>query len=1017
MGIMTCVKNTLVDRVETKEIIKGRAIRSILKDKGRELNLINIYGPPDQRYRQTFFSALLKKTRTMGGKFIIGDWNLILDADQTTGQYTDSPYKRDIKQDLKRQNLVDVHTNMNQGINYTFRSTKGTRARIDKVFVSGSIRNRIIEYKIKTNTISDHDSINISIGLDEEQERWGKGDWKLNNEILKEEDLQGRVLELFNTYLMNKGRDFGKTWDKFKEVVKKECIHYSIQRKEEQIHFEREAMKIVDHLQGKIDNGLGDQTDQDLLDEIKEEVREFEEEKIRGLRTRAKLDDIQHNERPTSYFYKKIREKEEGKHIRALFNDDDELAEEKDEILTTIHNFYQELYKSEGIDLQQMTENLDTINLTLSEDDARALNRPITKEEVHKAIKNMRKGKSPGNDGLTAEFYQQFGEFLEDEITELMNNIMLSGELPKSQKEATLKLLFKKGDHRHLKNWRPVSLLNVDYKILSKIMTFRLSEYMEKITPIEQKCGVKGRQMRDIIRNIDVICEEMNEKGGYLMLLDQQKAFDRVNHTYMLAVLQKMGINGRFLGLIKAMYNDISSRVEVNGAKTDKIEVQRSVRQGCPFSMMIFVLTSVPLINMINNSNKLTGYKTRRGRTIKIQSYADDNTVMLSTPDEMDEVLKIYDKHSAACEAKINADKTEILKLGQRHDREKSDFKKFRKKKVKILGTWFTENRDDISTENIEYIRNKILNQIDALKGVRLTLLGKILIINSSFWSLFWHCAWVINTSDKLLDEVISDVSKFIQAEKATEVYDQVAKPKRKGGLNLLNLKERIVAIKVKQLENLNQIEPEHDDLLFYIGTRQKKVFGKLIDGPKKEINNNKYEKTISLATQHIKKIGNIEKTKTKDIQQILFNKIDEYTSPAIFWGNKIKHHAMNYKIAKNILNNRPSEYCQFCGRNPETVKHLFVECSKLYQIRNQIREWISLLRNSPTPITPDMILRGIYVKTTLEQFLLSEYKIQVWIVRSNRKWRGGDTTLDNIIGNIERSFRFQMLHFGFGEG
>ena len=101
----------------------------------------------------------------------------------------------------------------------------------------------------------------------------------------------------FELYLINKGNDFGKTWDKFKEVVKKECLHYSIQRKEEKFHFEKEAMKLADHLQGKIDSRQGDQRDQDLLDEIKEEVKEFEEERIRGLRTRAKLDDIQYTDK------------------------------------------------------------------------------------------------------------------------------------------------------------------------------------------------------------------------------------------------------------------------------------------------------------------------------------------------------------------------------------------------------------------------------------------------------------------------------------------------------------------------------------------------------------------------------------------------------------------------------------------------------------------------------------------------------------------------------------------------
>ena len=688
----------------------------------------------------------------------------------------------------------------------------------------------------------------------------------------------------------------------------------------------------------------------------------------------------------------------------------------KQEILKTIHDFYQDLYTSEGIDAEQMRENIKTITQKLTSEENDVLNGPIMTEEVRRAIKEMKKGKSPGNDGLTAEFYQTFGDVLEDELTELLNNIMFSGELPKSQRQATLKLIFKKGDHRLLKNWRPVSLLNVDYKILSKIMTFRLSKFMEKITPREQKCGVKGRQMGDIIRNIDVICEEMNESGGYLMLLDHQKAFDWVNHTYMLEVLKEMGICGNFLGLIKAMYKDITSRVEVNGAKTDTINIERSVRQGCPFSMMIFVLTSVPLLNMINNDGKLKGYTTKRNRKIKIQAYADDNTVILDSPEEMEEVLKIYRRHSAGSEAKINTDKTEILKLGLRYDKEKDDFKRFRKKKVKILGTWFTERRQDISKENIKHVGDKIRIQIDRLKQLNMTLIGKILVINSIFWGSLWHCAWVINETDEELTRLIKDVSKFLQSSKSKITYEQVAKPKEAGGLNLINLKERITTIKIKSLHNTHEDTPENDDLLFYIGTRQKKIFGKFFGGPKEEINKNKYEKIISLIVQHIDKIGRIEDWKLKKLQNIIFSKQTEYTSEAIFWGNRIKHHAMNYKIAKNILDTRPNIYCQFCQREPETCEHVFVKCPKLEPIRNQIIEWLSLLRQQHTPLNSDMVLRSMNIQNEIEQFLLSEYKINIWIVRANRLWRGGNKSLEQIITNVERQFRFQMLHFGIGE-
>ena len=98
------------------------------------------------------------------------------------------------------------------------------------------------------------------------------------------------------------------------------------------------------------------------------------------------------------------------------------------------------------------------------------------------------------------------------------------------KKNALVKLLFKKGDHRELKNWRPVSLLNTDYKILSKILTNRISTVLSMIVPEEQKYGINGRKMNDVIRNL--ASYKYHAMNGFFVLVDQAKAFDRVKFCH-----------------------------------------------------------------------------------------------------------------------------------------------------------------------------------------------------------------------------------------------------------------------------------------------------------------------------------------------------------------------------------------------------------------------------------------------------------------------------------------------------
>ena len=112
------------------------------------------------------------------------------------------------------------------------------------------------------------------------------------------------------------------------------------------------------------------------------------------------------------------------------------------------------------------------------------------------------------------------------------------------------------------------------------------------------------------------------------------------------------------------MYKDITSQV-INNALTDKIKIERGVQQACPLSMLLFVLASIPLIDMTKDNKKIEGNKTERNSQIKVQIYADDNTFLIKYPVEYKEILETYRKHSLASGAEINDQKTEILRLGK----------------------------------------------------------------------------------------------------------------------------------------------------------------------------------------------------------------------------------------------------------------------------------------------------------------------------------------------------------------
>ena len=119
----------------------------------------------------------------------------------------------------------------------------------------------------------------------------------------------------------------------------------------------------------------------------------------------------------------------------------------------------------------------------------------FTLSEFKVALFKLPNGKSPGSDGLTTEFYKTFWDVLANDLLEVFTSSYKSGLLTKSQRTATIKCLPKKGDITDIRNWRPISLLNVDYKILSKALSLRLFEFFLTVISEEQTCSLKARKI------------------------------------------------------------------------------------------------------------------------------------------------------------------------------------------------------------------------------------------------------------------------------------------------------------------------------------------------------------------------------------------------------------------------------------------------------------------------------------------------------------------------------------------
>lgn len=161
-------------------------------------------------------------------------------------------------------------------------------------------------------------------------------------------------------------------------------------------------------------------------------------------------------------------------------------------------------------------------------------------------------------------------------------NSLEKGFLPLSCRRAILTLLPKKGDLQEIKNWRPVALLSTDYKLLSKVLAMRLKKAMEQIIHVDQTYCIPNRLISD---NIILICDVLDLSSSLgcelgLISIDQEKAFDRVEHQYLWQTLEVFGFNPSFIAMIQVLYRDIESLLKINGGLSAPFKVQRGIGHG-----------------------------------------------------------------------------------------------------------------------------------------------------------------------------------------------------------------------------------------------------------------------------------------------------------------------------------------------------------------------------------------------------------------------------------------------------
>ena len=305
-------------------------------------------------------------------------------------------------------------------------------------------------------------------------------------------------------------------------------------------------------------------------------------------------------------------------------------------LLRETHAFYSKLYHAtpheDAVNTGLLAKFLNKIpGDRMSLKSYNLLDKDFTEQELHSALKEMKLGTSLGSDGMTVSFYIEFWPVIKDLVFNSLQEAWIRGKLSTSQRCGLLKLIPKEGkDLFNVGNWRPITLLNVDYKILTKTFALRLSRILPDLIHSDQKGFIKGRYSGENVMDIYAMIQQAQvDKEEYILLmLDIQKAFDSVSLTYLEEILYAFNFPQSFISWIRILYCEKEVRIVNNGHASAPIFPLNGTAQGCSLSPLLYVLVMESLALNIHQNAAIQGFKLDSYHK-KIAMLADDTLLAL----------------------------------------------------------------------------------------------------------------------------------------------------------------------------------------------------------------------------------------------------------------------------------------------------------------------------------------------------------------------------------------------------
>ncbi|KAL3677394.1 hypothetical protein R1sor_027342 [Riccia sorocarpa] len=644
------------------------------------IGFVSAYGPHPPSEKLEFLNWIQDHQEDRRWVFM-GDWNFVIEPEDTAGPtaLARGQIKTEWNRTDERHNLCDVYHRAAKKVGPRFtrqviRNNRVDQARLDRVYLNqdgewvGAVK--CIHHDGQS-SVSDHIPVKVDLKLDlADEARPRKSQYiKMDVESISDPGRNERIKEAWIAgweLSPNPIVAWELAWGRVRQL-------YKSFRKEDQrtrAHLQKDKRKL-EEMRILLSENSGSINLEEFRT-LEEKVKKAELLEVSILRRRSRQTWVKSGEACTKFFFEALKSKQAKEKMSCIITDVGEEIVQEDQILKTVHSYYSEIYQQPNINMEDRQEQSRIMGLVTNkvsgEENRKIALQPTMTELLH-IVEGMAREKAPGEDGLTMELLLATWEWTGEACLKLLNEFWETQNLGWKNLSAVVRLLPKNGEKNYLRNWRPISLLALTYKIVARILASRIKTIVPRLVDEEQAGFVDGRTITDNILCLKLSQElaEERQRPTIFCKLDFSKAFDRVQHVFLWETMRQMNFCPEYIQLVQGLVSRGSAKIHINGSATESFPLQQGVRQGCPISPLLFAISTQPLMLLLREEERngnLVGLHIPQGRPLLHKLFADDSGVCLNANEQnFTNLRSVIVRFERASGALLNVTKSVILPM------------------------------------------------------------------------------------------------------------------------------------------------------------------------------------------------------------------------------------------------------------------------------------------------------------------------------------------------------------------